>query len=594
MSAADLRALLSPAALLALAGERSFQRGATYFREKRVGSLVEVDGGVSAKVEGTSVYHVRLWPAGATLGHDCNCPVGLDLRFCKHCVAVALAWTGADPSPLEPVLVRRPVEQTAPAAAVVRRRPDPEDEVPAYLERQSKEELLALVLEAAAGSPKLRTRLRLRALTAGDDSVNPKRLRSLIDTAFRTRDFVDYHRAPAYARQILEVIGELRGLLESDASALVVLVEHAVARAERAIQDVDDSDGWFTEIFAVLGDLHLEACERARPDPVKLAARLFERALRDDYDVFHPVGAYAAVLGASGLEEYRAGAEREWARIPALGPGDRAGLDRFQITRMMEEVARETGDVDALVEVMRRDLSAPYQFLKIAEVYHKAGNRAEAREWVEAGLAAFPRDGDDRLRRFLADICHEEGRHDEAMELVWAAFDDHPGLGGFMLLREHAERAKAWPGAWRERALARVRAQADREPRQSSRSFAWHHEGFSEVVRIHLWEGRVDEAWAAAGEGGCTEELWFELARRREGNHPADAIPIYERRIEAKVAGGGNDAYDDAVRLLVRLADLHRRAAAEPERYPAFVGRLRQEYRRKRNFIARLDAARLG
>jgi hypothetical protein len=48
------------------------------------------------------------------------------------------------------------------------------------------------------------------------------------------------------------------------------------------------------------------------------------------------------------------------------------------------------------------------------------------------------------------------------------------------------------------------------------------------------------------------------------------------------------------VRLLVRLADLYRHASLEPERFAGFVAALREKHRRKRNFIALLNASGLG
>ena len=75
-----------------LAGERFFARGEKYFDEGRVHGLTEYRGQVAAKVAGTEDYRVKLWAERGRLGYSCSCPVGDDEEFCKHCVAVALAW----------------------------------------------------------------------------------------------------------------------------------------------------------------------------------------------------------------------------------------------------------------------------------------------------------------------------------------------------------------------------------------------------------------------------------------------------------------------------------------------------------------------
>ena len=596
-----LRTLLTPAALLHLGGEATFARGIGYAREQRVSGVAEGENEVTASVAGTETYRVRLWDDGGLPGFDCTCPVGVDLRFCKHCVAVALAWnpppvsapavpagsTTGDGSTGEP-----PTGEVAPSAKPSRRA-----QVRAFLLRMSLAELVELVMEQAGADPRLRARLSMRAASAAG-SVDVNHFRAAIDSAFRTGAFVDYEHAGSYARRVDGLIGELRGLLDRAPGDVIPLAEHALARAEAATQHVDDSGGYFTDIFASLAALHLEACERASPLPAPLAARLFRRELSSEFDVFHRAAAtYAHVLGREGLQAYRVLAEHEWEKVPELGPGDTERLDgRFRITEMMDALAQASGGLEARVAVRRRDLSTPYRFLQVAGLYADAEDAARAVEWAEAGLAAFPDHPDPRLRHFLAAQYARAGRHADALALVWADFAARPCLDDYKRLKEYAEPAGAWP-EWRSRALALARERADAEAladRQPSREWARRPRGYTDLVRFHLWEGAVDEAWNAARQGGCLDDVWFELARRREQTHPADAIPIYQRRIEAEVMQTSRRGYEDAVRLLAPLRALYGRAGVDAAELAAFVARLRDAHRRKRSFIALLDRARLS
>src|SRR3972149_4135848 len=146
-------------------------------------------------------------------------------------------------------------------------------------------------------------------------------------------------------------------------------------------------------ILSEIQDLHHAACAKAKPNPEKLAAKLFHWELRSDWEVFAgAVDQYADVLGERGLEAYRALAEVEWAGIPVLGPrkGDRAfSGKRFQVTSIIERLAARTGNVEKLVAVKARDLSSAYKYLIIAETYRKAGKKAQALEWAEKGMKAF-------------------------------------------------------------------------------------------------------------------------------------------------------------------------------------------------------------
>jgi len=86
-----LKDLLDRRALRRMAGARSFERGEDYFASGQVGSIVDHEGKISAKVRGTRSYQVTLWLERGEMVYSCTCPVGADGAFCKHCVAVGLA-----------------------------------------------------------------------------------------------------------------------------------------------------------------------------------------------------------------------------------------------------------------------------------------------------------------------------------------------------------------------------------------------------------------------------------------------------------------------------------------------------------------------
>ncbi|HYW10094.1 MAG TPA: hypothetical protein VE913_24215, partial [Longimicrobium sp.] len=507
-----LAALLTSAALLKLAGPTSIARGRLYYREGRVHDVAATDGEASARVEGSESYRARLWDEGGRPRFDCTCPVGIDLRFCKHCVAVAMVVNPAlDPLP-------------APRA-------DPLPEIRAFLERQDRAGLIELMMEYAAEDSQLRMKLGLRVASTHPGGAVVEPFRRAISHAFAVPDYEEYGDAGGYVDRMYDVLAELATLVGTDPAAAIPLLEQAAKRAESAVDSVEDDGDEFPGIFAEIAELHLRACERARPDPEELAARLFKLEMESDYETFADTArSYADVLGDTGLAAYRALAEKAWATIAPLSPGENdTNPRRHKITRVMEALAEAEG-VEAIVEVRRRNLSTAQSYLRIAELYRDAGDSGSAIEWAEAGLAAFPGRVDVGLRGFLTEENQRLGRHDEAMRLAWSAFTDVAGVEAFRRLRERATRADAWP-EWRERAIAFMREGASTPG------------GNSYLIRVFLAEGSVEEAWSEARRGGCSEEVWFELARAREAEHPADAIPIYQRRIEVSVASGSNRGY---------------------------------------------------
>ncbi len=578
-----LGSVLNRRALRRMAGARSFERGEDYFAGDQVGPLVEHKESITARVRGTRPYRVKLWAEGGELEYSCTCPVGRGGAFCKHCVAVGLAWVAQREGGERPS--RKPAE---PAVTL--------EDVRDCLANEDKSALVEMLLDQAAEDDRLRQRLLLKAARKSAKGVDVAAYRRAIDTAVRTRGFVEYDEAPDYAQGIEEAIEGIEDLLrEGHAEEAVELAEYALEKVEDALGSVDDSDGLVGGILDSLQELHYEACKRARPDPEALAKRLFEWELRTDYDTFYGAAAtYADVLGEKGLAVYRKLAEAEWAKVPPVGPGRSHAENfgkRFRITHIMETLARLTGDVEAVVAVKKRDLSSAYSYLQIAETYRQARKYDQAVESAERGVKAFPERTDARLREFLAEEYHRRKRHDDAMALVWTQFTESPDLARYQNLKTHADRVHQWT-FWREKALDYLRQAIAKENRESRRERrGWHPPAdSSELVRIFLWEKDVDAAWREAKEGGCTNDLWLELATRRERDHPEEALPIYQARVEPTVAQTNNDAYREAIRLLRKVHALMCRLGKEAE-FARYLEAVRAAHKPKRNFMKLLERA---
>ena len=461
-------ALLERNALRRIAGARSFERGEDYFLNGQVKALVEEAGTITAKVHGTHPYRVELWIEADDLEYACTCPVGADGEFCKHCVAVGLTW-------LENI-EQKNSEKGKQASTVTMK------DVRTYLSGEDKSVLVDMLVDHAMEDDRLRQRLLMKAAKKGSKGIDLITFRRAIDEAVEVDGFVNYRSAYEYASGIDEVIDSVEEVLkEGYADEVIELAEHALGAVEEAMGSVDDSDGNMGGILERLQELHHKACRKAKPEPEALARRLFQWELRTDYDTFYGASeTYAGVLGKKGLAVYQALAEAEWAKVPALRPGQNDSEKygkRFRVTHIMETLARRTGDVEAVVAVKKRDLSLAYHYLQIAEIYKDARKHDLALEWAERGLKAFPERTDSRLREFLAEEYHRRKRYDEAMALIWAEFAESPILDQYKKLKAHAQRIDQWE-SWREKALDYLRSEIARAKDQHQRNRSpWYHHG---------------------------------------------------------------------------------------------------------------------
>ncbi|MGQ0763974.1 MAG: SWIM zinc finger family protein [Acidobacteriota bacterium] len=573
----DLRQLRS------LTTDRFFARGEAYFNEGRVNNLAEDDGTLTATVEGQRDYRVSLRSGNSKVEYSCDCPVGLEGAFCKHLVAATLAWISPDADATGKTSERKRRETT-------------EEKLRAFLELQDKTALVELLSNEAAENRALRERLLLQAARINSGGVDLAAYRNAISRATRTNGFVDYREAYDYARRIHLVIESIAALLkDGHAAAVIDLTEYMLAKLENAIESMDDSDGHMSVILLELQDIHHSACLEAKPDPVTLARHLFEWEIKSDWEIFYgSVNDYADVFGAEGLAEYRRLAESEWSKIRSLGPDEKdeeLSSKRFRITSIMEALARQTGDPEAIVEVKRRNLSHSYSYLQIAEIYREAGEDDKALDWADQGLKAFAR-RDSRLVEFLAQEYHRRARHDDAMKLIWEQFVESPSLGHYQELKANALKVQPianWAG-WREKALDRLRNLIAHE-KQLEKPRDWHwvtRVDNSLLVEVFLWEKRYDDAWQEASVGGCSDALWLRVAATREEKHPDDAVPIYKEIIVTILKRANNSAYEEAIKLVRKIRELMIRMGRENE-FGDYLTALRVEYKRKRNFMKLLE-----
>jgi uncharacterized Zn finger protein len=576
---------------------RSWQRGEKYFQQGRVRMLLADGDVLVAKVSGTRDYRVRLWADGDGVAGECSCPVGPTRGaggLCKHCVAVGLAYLGRGADTIgddgvPPGLAR--LHMAKPAVSL--------DDVREYLANQDRDHLVKLLMEQVVQDDHLRESLLMEVARRRPEGLDLATFRRAIDNATDPGldGFVGYREAYGFARGIDSVVESIADLLKEGRAAEVIdLAEYALESCQAAYGRVDDSDGGMHTVMERLGEIHHDACLAARPDPEKLARRLFRWELEEPSDVFYRAAEkYADVLGEEGLAAYRRLAEDLWARAPQLGPGQRQ--ERFEghrsrLESIMESLARADGDVEALVAVKSRDLSSSYRYLEIAEIYRKARKRKKALEWAERGLRGFPGDFAPRLEDFLAEQYHRLDRHDEAMALIWGQFARYPGLDAYQHLHEHAERVGAWP-AWRKKALEHVEAEIGKQSRGGPGSYrgSFRRADHSLLVEIFLWENEPEKAWKEAQAGGCSDVLWLRLAKRRERTHPADAVGVYQPMIEPIVSQTGKSAYEQAAALIRKIAGLMKRLGRN-EQFGRYLESLRSAHKRKRSFVAMLERIR--
>ena len=257
----------------------------------------------------------------------------------------------------------------------------------------------------------------------------------------------------------------------------------------------------------------------------------------------------------AGVARYRELAEAAWADEPELGPGSARAWSsrRYRLSRIMEDLARAEGDIDALVAVLARDRSSPYRYLLIAEALLAAGRAGEATEWAERGLAAFPEAGPAAPRLPL-----------RPLRRVGPARAKRSGSPG---RRSKARRGSRPTSGW---------------PASPSRPAVWDswRERAHDVLRRGptpcLAGATAPSSWPRCS--GKTTPSKPGAKRRREaaaetsGSRsraavsaiiPADALEVYSAQIEPAIRHSDNHTYAGAVEWLEKVQAIFTRLEQE-------------------------------
>lgn len=505
-------------------------------------------------------YRVRLHgpgPAG-----ECDCPQGLEGRFCKHCVAVGLRVLGAEHPP-EP----EPAELPVPAP-----RADEWPAVRAFLAGRPAPELAGLLLGLARDDAGVRHRLWLLATADADEAVADEGVAPIEAEVQALARGYGGGEGARYATQVRATAYTLTHLPARDAARASELLQLAVAHTVEALvagtaedpdddeEDAPDDDGPVFEALGVAWHALLRLCDATPPAPQRLAAWFVGLRLR------HP--SYRSNLPAADL-----------AGVPGVLAACRAelrGREGAAAWSLHDEVLRALGDIDAHVAFLAEDLATYARFAQIAGLLDGAGRAEEAVTWLERARRPESPPGDDPapVVELLARLYTRQGRLDEALQVRRRHFATARTDHAFRALREAARRAGAdWPPL-RDGALDVLRRDQLGRP--------------DTLVRILVEEGAAQEAWELANQRRCTQDTMVAAARARAVTHPADAIPVYRSLLAAALNFHSRDrdrAYERAADLLLILRDLITRSGGS---FPDELAAFKRAHGRKTNLMAAL------
>jgi len=574
---------LDEAGLLVRAGQANFARGSTLAAGGRVRDLTCEPKAVSGTVGDRTARLARLVSIDGDFSCECTCGSASASKLCAHVVAVALAANAS----------RRAPDTAQPGYALR----STWDDLRSRLERLDKRELLELLSAHAESDERLMRRIHTAVSRTPTAEPDVEQLSGIIEDAARPRALDGRQSTMEFAVGLDECADTIESVLqEGHASAALTLCDKAIYAVEESLKHVDDDEGEVLGVLQRLQDLHLEACRVVRPEPRGLARRLWVRELQSTEGVFrNALVTYREVLGDAGVDEYRALTKPLWDAVPERKPGDppENGAKSGRLKAIMLALATTSPTSDAWIEVESRDLSSPGSFVDIAAHLARDRELAAAIDWAQRGAVAFPTRDGMHVRLLLAELLRQVGRCADATDVMWTNFVADPGVATYEALNASARLHDAWP-AWHERARQHFfeLLQRGSKSRQHGGSARWDRSLGAEWVRIQMLEHDFEAAWKDGLQFNCPTGLLMELARAREVQHPADAIPVYQRLVAELIEARDKRTYAAAVAELLHMKMLAERAG-QADQFAEYIKSIRTQHRAKINLMASMDKVKL-
>lgn len=566
--------LISDSQLVMLAGDAAFSRGVQYYQQGMVIHWDKSGSTISADVEGSELYHVTLTLTKQGLSGGCNCPASEGIDFCKHCVAVALAFRA---------------EQAKQAQRV---EGDTSDRIHAYVESLDKPSLVEALLSLIENDLVLYQQWSLKA-DAALGVLDHKALKKRITAAFPiNRGLFRYSQVSHYfskAEAVIEQLAEQVPQLPSVKS--LALVDYALARMDKALETIDDSGGFRFHCEHLLHTLHIKTVKRLDWPADKLADYLYEKSFGGEEDRYPPIpDAYLDVLNQASQNAYH---ERLQQALDEL-PNQTATMewdDRYRLTRLREPLlkrAQAAGDLPAILALYQKTISDEKDCLEAAElcIAYEAWDQVAA--WLTYAAECEAKNNHrwqlERNRLEIRLKLHR-GEADAAAEQQWGIYQHTQQLEDYRQLVTLIE-AHQLATDYRQQAcdwlLKCITQPSEKMP------FYQVQRAKDSLLEIYLHEGRLDDAQALCAEHKVSAHLLYQLAKALPS--PDAQIPLYLRLVRLYVEQTNKQGYRQGIALLKEL----KKSLQTPAQYSAFAHMLTQlhsEFKAKRNFIKWLNEA---
>jgi hypothetical protein len=574
---------LSDTSLRDAAGALVYERGLAYAADNRVRLLRDDGAGATFDVIGTRTYRIELYFEDLGLHVDCTCPHAQEGSFCKHMVAAAVMWRqhlggGEAPKP-------QAAPPDARSSKAAQTRAANRERLKAFVYAQPAVELANRLWKQAEIDSYLMKELRAWAASARAND-HPKALQEAVNEllAFSAKRIIYGREVWAWAERARQVEPLLRAAIERSPETARLVSERALRRVYAASQYADDSDGEIGAVMQMIIAIILDAVQRA-PPPAAWASRFLDLLDEDPIGIWD-VDQVLELAGGSVATAFSARVAQRWDEVDQKDAKDpERDHARERARELMLSDFRRRGDVAAGLDFMKRTARGLFEHADLIRTFEHHGRHRDALQIAQAACKAF--NDHPIVEDLLLEAYQRDGWDEEAFQIRQRRFAARPSVTNYQALLAAAEAAKKDIVAIRAWAYAEAAA-SERAPsvpyrRGRADSADRARRDVSATAAMLLHDGEVARALELVQPPNvCDPRLLEAVAEHLPNSVDAAAFALLDRVLRAEMRHA-QTPYTAALRAVsLALARLN------SEQRKEYLGRLRLEFKAKRNFIAGL------
>src|SRR3954466_3711135 len=213
------------------------------------------------------------------------------------------------------------------------------------------ERLAAILMDLADQDADTKRRLRLELAGQAGGEIIAREISKRLTSLKSARSFVDWHKRRDFVKDLdLQRTMIVDRLAPTRPDLALDLMWRFLDLAEPVLNRVDDSSGTVGGVFrAACNDLGAIA-SAAKPDPARLAERVFAAVTHNDYGVLDTlVRAICPALGEASMAQLKARLTAAQAKRPAT---DRFDGRSYALRAALQDIADAEGNVDAYIALV--------------------------------------------------------------------------------------------------------------------------------------------------------------------------------------------------------------------------------------------------